>query len=71
MELLAVISVAILIIVGTQNSSNPRPASCDQNQTMPDDDVHKQLKNQGSTTPGKENVSEEYKRKLAELKASS
>jgi len=34
---------------------------------MPDDDVHKQLMNQGSSSPGKENVSEAYKTKLAEL----
>ncbi len=66
--ILAVVTVAILIIVGTQESSNPGQLPVTSNQTMPDDDVHKQLMNQGSSTPGKENVSEEYKRKLAELK---
>jgi tetratricopeptide (TPR) repeat protein len=35
---------------------------------MPDDDVHKQLKSPGGNSPGKENVSEEYRKKLAELK---
>jgi len=66
--ILAVVAVAILIIVGIQDSSNPGQLPVTNNQTMPDDDVHKQLMNQGSSTPSKENVSEEYKRKLAELK---
>jgi tetratricopeptide (TPR) repeat protein len=66
--ILAVVAVAILIIVGTQNSSNPGQPPVTNDQTMPDDDVHKQLKNQGSTTPGRENVSEEYKKKLTGLK---
>ncbi len=66
--ILAVVAVTILIVVGTQNSSNPGQPPVTNDQTMPNDDVHKQLKNQGSTTPGKENVSEEYKRKLAGLK---
>jgi tetratricopeptide (TPR) repeat protein len=65
---LALVAVAILIIVGTQDSSNPGQLPVTNNQTMPDDDVHKQLMNQGSSTPGKENVSEEYKQKLAALK---
>jgi len=64
----ALVAVAILIIVGTQDSSNPGQLPVTNNQTMPDDDVHKQLMNQGSSTPGKENVSEEYKQKLAALK---
>ena len=68
--ILAVAAVAILIIVGTLESSNPGQPPVTDNQTMPDDDVHKQLKNQGSTSPGKENVSEEYKKKLAGLKES-
>jgi tetratricopeptide (TPR) repeat protein len=66
--ILAVVAVTILIVVGTQNSSIPSQPPVTNDQTMPDDDVHKQLKNQESTTPGKENVSEEYKRKLAGLK---
>jgi len=65
---LALVAVAILIIVGTQDSSNPGQLPVTNNQTMPDDDVHKQLMNQGSSTPGKENVSKEYKQKLATLK---
>ena len=66
--ILAVVAVTILIVVGTQKASIPSQPPVTNDQTMPDDDVHKQLKNQGSTTPGKENVSEEYKRKLAGLK---
>ncbi len=66
--ILAVLAIAILIIVGTQNSSNLEQSPVSGDQKMPDDDVHKQLMNQGSTSPGKENVSEEYKRKLAGLK---
>ena len=66
--ILAVVAVTILIVVGTQNASIPGQPPVTNDQTMPDDDVHKELKNQGSTTPGKENVSEEYKRKLAGLK---
>ena len=66
--ILAVVAVTILIVVGTQNASIPGQPPVTNDQTMPDDDVHKQLKNQGSTSPGKENVSEEYKRKLAGLK---
>jgi len=66
--ILAVVAVAILIIVGTKDSSNQGQPPVTNDQSMPDDDVHKQLKNQGSTTPGRENVSEEYKKKLAGLK---
>lgn len=66
--ILAIAAIAVLIIVGIQDSSNPGQPPVTDNQIMPDDDVHKQLKNQGSTSPGKENVSEEYKKKLAGLK---
>ena len=66
--IIAIAAIAVLIIVGIQDSSNPGEPPVTDNQIMPDDDVHKQLKNQGSTSPGKENVSEEYKKKLAGLK---
>jgi tetratricopeptide (TPR) repeat protein len=65
--LIAIIAIAVLIIVSVQENSNPTEVSISNDQTMPDDDVHKQLKNQMSTSPGKENVSEDYKRKMAEL----
>jgi tetratricopeptide (TPR) repeat protein len=66
--ILAIAAIAVLIIVGIQDSSNPGQPPVTDNQTVPDDDVHKQLKNQGSNSPGKENVSEEYRIKLTELK---
>ena len=67
--LLVVASIAILIFVTRQDSSEPNEIPINNNQTMPEDDVHKQLRNQGSNLPSKENVSEEYQRKLAELKS--
>jgi tetratricopeptide (TPR) repeat protein len=66
--ILASAAIAILIIVGIQDSRKSNQAPITNNQMMPDDDVHKQLNNQGTTSPGKENVSEEYKKKLAGLK---
>ena len=66
--IIAIAAIAILIVVGLENSGNTKESPLTNNQTMPDDDVHKQLMNQGSTAPGKENVSEAYKTKLAELK---
>ena len=66
--ILAITAVAILILVGTQDSSNPGQPPVTKDQMMPDDDVHKQLKNRGTTSPGRENVSEEYNRKLDGLK---
>jgi cytochrome c-type biogenesis protein CcmH/NrfG len=66
--LIAIIAIAVLIIVSVQENSNPTDVTISNDQTMPDDDVHKQLKNQMSTSPGKENVSEEYRKKMAELK---
>lgn len=64
----AITAAAILLIIGTQESSTSNQPSVSNDQMMPDDDVHKELKNQMNNSPGKENVSEEYKRKLAELK---
>jgi len=66
--ILVVAAVALLIVVGIEETPDTTEAPIVNNQTMPDDDVHKQLKNQMSTTPGRENVSEEYKKKLAVLR---
>lgn len=66
--ILVVVAVALLIVVGIEEAPDTTEAPIVNNQTMPDDDVHKQLKNQMSTSPGRENVSEEYKKKLAELR---
>lgn len=66
--IIAIAAIAILIIVAINENSNPvQTPMMKNNEQMPDDDVHKQLMNQGSNTPGKQNVSEEYKRKMAEL----
>jgi tetratricopeptide (TPR) repeat protein len=66
--ILAIAAVTILIVVGIQQSSTLTEVPVTNDQTIPDDDVHKQLKSPGGNTPGKENVSEEYRKKLAELK---
>jgi tetratricopeptide (TPR) repeat protein len=64
---IAIIAIAILLIIEIQEKSDSTQTPVTNDQTMPNDDVHNQLKNQGSTSPGKENVSEEYKKKLAGL----
>jgi len=64
---IAVIAIAVLIVVEIQDKSNSNEPPVNNEQVMPNDDVHNQLKNQISTSPGKENVSEEYRKKLAEL----
>jgi tetratricopeptide (TPR) repeat protein len=66
--ILAIVAIAVLIIISVQDNSNPTDVSISNDQTMPDDDVHKQLKSQMNNSPGKENVSEEYNKKLADLK---
>jgi len=66
--ILVVATLVLLIVVRIQESSDSTDVPIANNQTMPDDDVHKQLKSPGGNTPGKENVSEEYRKKLAELK---
>ena len=66
--IIAIAALAVLIIVAiNENSNSVETSTMMNNEQMPDDDVHKQLMNQGSNTPGKQNVSEEYKRKIAEL----
>jgi len=66
--IIAIAAVAILIIIArNENSDSVKSIPSMNNEQMPDDDVHKQLMKQGSNTPGKQNVSEEYKQKLAEL----
>jgi tetratricopeptide (TPR) repeat protein len=66
--IIVLVSIIVLVLVSTQSSDNPKEIAIEQNQNMPDDDVHKQLKNPGGNTPGKENVSEEYRKRLADLK---
>ena len=64
---IALIAIAVLIVVEIEDKSNSNQQPVTDEQMMPNDDVHNQLKNQTSTSPGKENVSEEYRKKLAEL----
>ena len=64
---IAVIAIAVFIVVEIQDKSNSDQPPVTDGQVMPNDDVHNQLKNQTSTSPGKENVSEDYRKKLAEL----
>jgi len=65
--IIAVVALAIFVIVEIQEKSNSTQPSVANEEMMPNDDVHNQLKNQVSSSPGKENVSEQYKKKLAEL----
>lgn len=68
---LAVIAITIFIVTSiNENSNSVQTQTMMNNEQMPDDDVHKQLMNQGTDSPGKQNVSEEYKKKLAELENS-
>ncbi len=64
---IAIVAIAILVIIEIQEKSDPSKPPVTNDQVMPNDDVHKQLNNQGTTAPGKENVSEDYRKKLAEL----
>ena len=64
----AVIAIVILFIISQQNSHEQDDFHQSTEQSMPEDDIHKQLFEQGNTPPSKENVSDEYRKRLAELK---
>jgi len=66
--LVALVAVIILVIVTSQNSDEPTGVSSELSQNMPNDDVHKNLMKQDGNQPSKENVSEEYRKKMSELK---
>jgi tetratricopeptide (TPR) repeat protein len=66
--LIALAAVIVLIIISVQENSNTSDKTLNNEQVIPNDDVHKQLKNQKNSSPGKENVSEEYRKRMAELK---
>jgi tetratricopeptide (TPR) repeat protein len=66
--IIVLISIIVLVVVATQNSTEPKEVQIGQNQNMPDDDVHKNLMKQGENQPSKENVSDEYRKRMAELK---
>ena len=65
--LVVLVAVTILIIVAIRENSMSTQTTMNTDEVMPDDDVHKQLKNQMNSSPGKENVSEEYRKRMAEL----
>lgn len=65
--LVALVAITILIVVTIQENSDSTNTTMNNEKVMPDDDVHKQLRNQMDSSPGKENVSEEYRKKMAEL----
>jgi tetratricopeptide (TPR) repeat protein len=66
--LLVVVTLVILIVVSQQNSIESGNINFDQSQNLPDDEVHKQIQNQRSNTPSKENISESFKQKLSGLR---
>ena len=68
---LVIISVVILIFVTQENSPESEEVSLNNEQSMPDDDVHKPLLNQTITPPSKENVTDNFCKKLAELKSAA
>jgi len=66
--ILALAAVIILLVVSQQSSNEPEHLSMEPNQNIPDDEVHKQLMEKGTTAPSRENVSKEYKENMARLK---
>ena len=66
--IIVLISIIVLVVVATQNSTEPKEVQIGQNQNMPDDEVHKNLMKLGENQPSKENVSDEYRKRMAELK---
>ena len=63
-----VAAVVLLIIFSQGKNSNPDPEITSfQNENIPDDDIHNQLKMQESN-PTKDNVTENFRTRLAELK---
>ena len=61
-------AVVLLIFFSRSKDSNPDPETTNlQNENIPDDDIHNQLKMQESN-PTKDNVTENFRTRLAELK---
>ncbi|MDH3268033.1 MAG: tetratricopeptide repeat protein [Ignavibacteria bacterium] len=67
--LIAVVSIILLIFVSQQSSTPNGKITADNNSNMPEDDVHKKLREQASGPPNKDNVSEAYREKLEGLKS--
>jgi tetratricopeptide (TPR) repeat protein len=64
------IAVVIILIVVTKQNDKQEDLSNNKMSTeeMPQDDVHSQFRNESDDSPSKENLSEEYRQKLAGLK---
>ncbi len=64
------LAVVVILIVVTQQKDEQKELSDNKISTeeMPQDDVHSQFSNPDDSSPSKENLSEEYHQKLAELK---
>ena len=61
-------AVVLLIFFSRSKDSNPDPETTNlQNENIPDDDIHNQLKMQESN-PTKDNVTENFHRRMGELK---
>lgn len=62
------IVLAVFVFVLSENNGNTSDTQSDiTQQNMPNDDIHSQLKNPTSTSPNKDNVSEQYRLHLKEL----
>ena len=67
----AVFIAAVLILIVVSQQDNGKEILSDNKintEEMPQDDVHSQFRNESNDAPSKENLSEEYHQKLAELK---
>lgn len=62
-----ILAVVLLVIFSQDRKAGQDNTDDLQNQNIPDDDIHNQLRMQESN-PSKENVSEEFHRRMAELK---
>ncbi|RLC49350.1 MAG: hypothetical protein DRI23_09395 [Candidatus Cloacimonadota bacterium] len=64
------VAAVIILIVVSQQDNGEKKLSDNKISTeeMPQDDVHSQFRSESNDSPNKENLSEEYHQKLAELK---
>ena len=61
---------AVVLIIVSQQSNEPgiNPTEFNSEGELPDDEIHNPFKSEGSNAPSKDNVSQSYREKLAELK---
>lgn len=60
--------IAVLAIIFLFFFTSPKDESKDMNNVMPEDEIHKELKNPVQNPPGKENVSEGIKHQMEMMK---